>query len=94
MARFASDSAAGVVLRLAVISIVVGVVLQALGLDPLDLFDQMRALIRYITESGLDALEWLGVRLLIGAVVVVPIWAAVQIVRLIFRRGNSGQQDS
>lgn len=94
MARFASDSAAGVVLRLAVISIVVGIVLQALGLDPLDLFDQMRALIRYITESGLDALEWFSVRLLIGAVVVVPIWVAVQIVRLIFRRRNSGQEDS
>jgi hypothetical protein len=89
MQRFAGSYAAGVALRLAIISIVVGIVLQALGLDPLDLVENIRALIRYISETGLDALEWLGTRLLIGAVVVLPIWAVVQVIRLIFRRKSS-----
>jgi len=91
MQQFAGSYAAGVALRLAIISIVVGIVLQALGLDPLDLVENIRALIRYISETGLDALEWLGTRLLIGAVVVIPIWAVVQVIRLIFRRKSSEQ---
>jgi hypothetical protein len=91
MERSAAGQAASIALRLAIISIVVGIVLQALGLDPLDLVENIRALIRYISETGLDALEWLGTRLLIGAVVVVPIWAIVQLVRLIFRRSSSGR---
>jgi len=91
MERLTGSHVAGVALRLALISIVVGVVLQALGLDPLDLVENIRALIRYISEVGLDALEWLGTRLLIGAVVVVPIWAIIQIVRLVFRRNRSGE---
>ena len=89
MQRFAGSYAAGVALRLAIISIVVGIVLQALELDPLDLVENIRELIRYISETGLDALEWLGTRLLIGAVVVLPIWAVVQVIRLIFRRKSS-----
>jgi len=91
MERSAAGQAASIALRLAIISIVVGIVLQALGLDPLDLVENMRALIRYISETGLDALEWLGTRLLIGAVVVIPIWAVVQLIRLIFRRSGSGR---
>jgi len=91
MQQFAGSYAAGVALRLAIISIVVGIVLQALGLDPLDLVENIRALIRYISETGLDALEWLGTRLLIGAVVVIPIWAVVQVIRLILRRKSSEQ---
>mgnify|MGYP006300849573 CR=1 FL=1 len=91
MERLTGSHVAGVALRLALISIVVGVVLQALGLDPLDLVENIRALIRYISEVGLDALEWLGTRLLIGAVVVVPIWAIIQIVRLVFRRNRRGE---
>jgi len=86
MERLTGRNALGVVLRLAIISIVVGIVLQALDLNPLDLVENLRALVRYISETGLDALEWLGVRLAIGAVIVVPIWAAVQLIRLVFRR--------
>ncbi len=89
MARWTGSHAAGVVLRLVIISIVVGIVLRALNLDPLDLVENLRALIRYISETGLDALEWLGVRLLIGAIVVVPIWLVVQLGRRLFRRDGS-----
>jgi len=89
MERFVGSNAAGVVLRLAIISIVVGIVLQALGLNPLDLVENIRALIRYISETGLDALEWLGVRLVVGAVVVVPIWLAVVLFRYLFKGSRS-----
>jgi len=89
MERFVGSNAAGVVLRLAIISIVVGIVLQALGLNPLDLVENIRALIRYISETGLDALEWLGVRLVVGAVVVVPIWLAVVLFRYLLKGSRS-----
>ncbi len=94
MERFFGGSPAAVILRLAIISIVVGVVLHALGLDPLNLIESVRALVRYVSERGLDALEWLLRYLLIGAVIVVPVWVIVRIVKIVSspskdRRGES-----
>lgn len=83
MERFFGGSPGAVILRLAIISIVVGVVLHALGLDPLNLIESVRALVRYISERGLDALEWLLRYLLIGAIVVVPIWLIVRLVKMV-----------
>lgn len=82
MERFFGGSPGAVLLRLALISIVVGVVLHALGLDPLNLIESVRALVRYISERGLDALEWLLRYFLIGAVIVVPIWLIVRLIKL------------
>ena len=83
MERLFGGSPGAVILRLALISIVVGVVLHALGLDPLDLVESVRALVRYISERGLDALEWVLRYMLIGAVVVVPIWLIVRIIKMV-----------
>jgi len=82
MERFFGGSPGAVLLRLSIISIIVGVVLHALGLDPLNLIESVRALVRYISERGLDALEWLLRYFLIGAVIVVPIWLIVRLIKL------------
>lgn len=94
MERFFGGSPGAVILRLALISIVVGVVLHALGLDPLDLVESVRALVRYISERGLDALEWVLRYLLIGAVVVVPIWLIVRIIKMVSSPSNKRRGES
>jgi hypothetical protein len=81
MERFFGGHPALVVLRLVIISIVVGVVLHTLGLSPFDLIESVRALMRYISEIGADVLEMLLRYLLIGAVIVVPIWLLVRVVK-------------
>lgn len=64
----------GVIVRLIVISIVVGIVMQALGISPQNLLYRLELLLRNIYDMGFGAFRGLIDYFLIGAVVVVPIW--------------------
>lgn len=63
-----------VVVRLALYSIVVGIILSTLGLTPAELFRRLDFILQRLYEMGFRWVEWLLGYLLIGAVVVVPIW--------------------
>lgn len=78
----------GVVVRLVLLSIVVGVVLSALGITPANFFYHIEVLARRIYDLGFSAIDGLLQYLLLGAIVVVPVWL---IARLLggFGRGNS-----
>lgn len=67
-------SVLGVVIRLTLISIAVGIVLQALGIDLRNFFDRINELLRNVYDMGLGAIQWLLEPLLLGAIVVIPIW--------------------
>ena len=66
--------------RLVLISILVGVVLTAFGLDPFDIISSVERLIRSIWNMGFDAFRWLWRYFLLGAVIVIPIWIVMRIV--------------
>lgn len=76
------------IIRLALISIVVGVVLSALGLSPLNIIDYLRLMVQRLSNLGLGIFETLLGYLLLGAVIVVPIWA---VMRLMGRGRDRGQ---
>ncbi len=76
----------GVVLRLIVLSVVVGVVLSAMGIAPTDLLETIRLLPRRIYDLGFGAIEGLIGYLVLGALVVVPIWLIVRLVGVMRRR--------
>lgn len=63
-----------VIVRLALLSIVVGVVLSALGITPRNFFYHIEVLIRRIYDLGFNAIDWLLEYLVLGAIIVVPIW--------------------
>ena len=63
-----------VVIRLIVLSIVVGVVLSALGITPQNLFYHLNILARRLYDMGFGAIEWVLGYLVLGAMVVVPVW--------------------
>ncbi len=65
---------AGIALRLAIISLVVGVVLSALGINAHNLFSSLNVLARRIYDLGFGSIEWLAQYMIVGAMVVVPIW--------------------
>ena len=69
------------IFRLVLLSILVGVILEVLGLEPWNIFESLQRLARRVWEMGFDAVRWLGRYLLLGAVVVVPIWLILRIVR-------------
>lgn len=70
----------GVLIRLALISIAVGIVLSALGIDLGNFFDRINQLLRNIYDLGFGAIDWLLQYLLLGALIVVPIWLITRIV--------------
>jgi hypothetical protein len=70
----------GVVIRLALISIVVGIVMKALGIDLRNFFDRLNELLRNLYDLGFDAFQWVIEYLLLGALVVVPIWLIARVV--------------
>jgi hypothetical protein len=65
--------------RLVLLSILVGVILSALGLDPFDIIHSIERLIRSIWDMGFDAFRWLWRYFLLGAVIVIPIWILVRL---------------
>ena len=60
--------------RLVLLSVLVGVILSALGLDPFDIIHSVERLIRSIWNMGFDAVRWMWRYFLLGAVIVIPIW--------------------
>ncbi|WP_333795057.1 DUF6460 domain-containing protein [Hyphomicrobium sp.] len=69
----------GVILRLALISIVVGIVMKALGIDLGNFFERINELLRNIYDLGFGAIEWVLEYLALGALVVVPIWIVARL---------------
>ncbi len=66
--------------RLIMVSILVGVILSAIGFDPWNILDSIERLIRSIWNMGFDAVRWLWRYFLLGAVLVIPIWLIMRLV--------------
>ncbi|RED38484.1 hypothetical protein BJ123_104238 [Rhodopseudomonas thermotolerans] len=74
MTRFLGGSPMAVAFRLILMSILVGVVLAAIGLDPWNIVTSIRLLFERIWELGFDAISGLWRYFLLGAVIVIPVW--------------------
>ena len=72
--QFFGGNPAGVIIRLILLSVIVGIVLSALGITPSDIIYRLDVLIRRIYDMGFGAVEWIVQYFLIGAVIVFPIW--------------------
>ena len=66
-------------LRLIVVSFVVGLLLESFGLDPMSLFDEALRAARHIVEYGLTDVRQIGRILVTGAMVVVPVWLVLRL---------------
>ena len=80
--RFFGGSPLWVVVRLVILSVVVGIILSALGLSPLELVESIKGLVRKISELGFDAVEIAFGYFLVGAAIVFPIWIVFRLVRM------------
>ena len=72
--RFLGGSPLAVAFRLALLSILVGVVLAAIGFDPYNIIRSIQLLFRRIWDLGFDAVNWLWRYFLLGAVIVIPVF--------------------
>jgi hypothetical protein len=80
--RFFGGSPARVVVQLVVLSFFLGLVLSALGVSPYDIVNGLRDLARRIYDMGFDTIEVVFRYILLGAVIVVPIWLIVRLTRV------------
>jgi hypothetical protein len=74
LSRFLGGSPLAVAFRLVLLSILVGVVLAAIGFDPWNIVSSIRRLFNWIYDLGFDAINGLWRYFLLGAVIVIPIW--------------------
>jgi Family of unknown function (DUF6460) len=70
--KLLGGSPLAVIGRLILLSILVGVILAAIGLDPWDIIEAVERLIEHIWNLGFDAARWLWRYFLLGAVLVIP----------------------
>ena len=79
--RFFGGSPLAVLFRLALLSVLVGVVLSALDIDVRNLIPRIVQLLQDIWSMGFDAVRWLWNYFLLGAIIVLPIWLIMRIFR-------------
>lgn len=85
--RFMGGSPAQVLLRLIVLSLVVGIVLSALGITPAEIIERATGIARRISAMGFGAIGSAWNYFLIGAAIVVPVWLVIRLLNLGRGRG-------
>jgi len=93
MERFFGGNPGLVLVRLAILSLVVGVLLAALGFSPFDILRSIRELITRIYDLGWTAIEKAGRYFLLGAVIVFPVWFIARLLKFLSRGSGSGLVD-
>ena len=93
MERFFGGNPALVIARLAIISLIVGVVLAALGFSPYDLVQTVRDLIQRIYDMGFATIEKGFRYFLLGAVIVFPIWFLMRVFKVFGRNDDAPSDD-
>ena len=81
VSRFLGGPPLAVFGKLVLLSILVGVVLAALGLDPWNIIESVRRLVRWVWDLGFDAIKWLWRYFLLGAAIVIPVWLIVRLTK-------------
>ena len=82
--RFLGGHPLSVAVRLALLSILVGVLLSVVGITPRNFFRVLDEFARSIYDLGFGAFRWLLDYLLLGAMIVVPVW----LVRRLLKSGD------
>lgn len=83
MERFFGGNPALVLLRLAILSLIVGMLLAAFGFSPYEIVQSIQRLVRSIYNMGFRAITEFGRYFLLGAVLVFPIWFVARLLKLV-----------
>jgi uncharacterized protein DUF6460 len=81
MTRFVGGSPLMVLVRLVLLSILVGVILNVLGFDPWNILPSIQRFVVGIWDMGFDAVRWIWRIFLLGAIIVIPIWLIIRLVK-------------
>jgi hypothetical protein len=79
--RFFGGNPLAVLLRLALLSVVIGVIMAVLGFDPRNLIEALRDLVDFIIGNSAELIEALVRYFLLGAAIVFPVWLVIRLLR-------------
>ncbi len=74
MERFFGGSPLTIIFKLAITSIIIVVILSFFGFNPVSLYDAVIRLGNWISSLGLDALTTVLRYLVLGGIIVIPLW--------------------
>ena len=94
MERFFGGNPALVLVRLVVLSLIVGVVLAALGFSPFDIIESLQRLVARIYDMGFVAVEKALRYFLLGAVIVFPVWLVMRVLKVMGRSSGTEVVDA
>ena len=80
------QNVAATIIKLLVLSLIVGLALNLFNLDPLSLLSNLGGTIESIFKTTVSAITWAVPHVLLGAAVVVPIWLALLLLRTARKR--------
>jgi len=72
--QFIGGRPSAVIIRLVVLSILLGIMLSFFDLDPFNFWNSHKNLFLRIYDMGFGAFEWIVQYLALGAVIVIPLW--------------------
>mgnify|MGYP000214897312 CR=1 FL=1 len=80
-------SVLGTVIKLIIVSVIVGLVISMFGVTPDNVFDFLAGALQSSFNLAIDSLHWAFKYLIIGAAVVIPIWIVVFLIRIAGKKG-------
>lgn len=78
---FLGGSPLGVILRLAILSVFAGVLLSVFGITPRNFFYVLDQFARHVYDLGFGAVTWLFEYMVLGAMLVVPLWLIARLLK-------------
>jgi hypothetical protein len=84
--RLVGGDPLGVLVRLVLLSIIVGVIFAVLGFNPRNLVQALSELLRSIIENSAELVDSLLRYFLLGAAIVFPIWLVMRLIKIASRR--------
>ncbi|UOM33376.1 DUF6460 domain-containing protein [Acuticoccus sp. I52.16.1] len=81
--RVLGGSPMGVLIRLVVMSFVVGLILTMLDINPNDIINWFDQRFRALTNLGFESIAQFFNVMVVGAVIVVPIWLFARVIKIL-----------
>lgn len=72
LTRFLGDTPTRTIVKLAIVSLIVGVIMSALNFSPYEVWLAVRDFVGWLYDLGFEAFERIGIYFVYGAMVVVP----------------------
>lgn len=83
LTRFFGGPPGWVLARLVLLSLILGLIFSVLDIDPLDIVDWARRFAQHVYAMGFEAVEELVRYVLLGAVIVFPVWIILRLLKLL-----------